>query len=89
MSVVKSSITLHPLYHSRRQRRQALCNPIAVGPTFIYTPGTAERLDTPEFRDQVLARTPAGRIGTITDVAGAVVYLSSPSSDLVTARCCW
>jgi len=56
----------------------------AVGPTFIYTPGTAERLDTPEFREQVLARIPAGRIGTITDVAGAVVYLSSPASDLVT-----
>ncbi|RED52999.1 SDR family NAD(P)-dependent oxidoreductase [Cohnella phaseoli] len=56
----------------------------AVGPTFIYTPGTAERLDTPEFRDQVLARIPAGRIGTINDVAGAVVYLSSPASDLVT-----
>ncbi|OXS58772.1 3-oxoacyl-ACP reductase [Cohnella sp. CIP 111063] len=56
----------------------------AVGPTFIYTPGTAERLDAPEFREQVLARIPAGRIGTISDVAGAVVYLASPASDLVT-----
>ncbi|GIP26999.1 short-chain dehydrogenase [Paenibacillus sp. J23TS9] len=56
----------------------------AVGPTFIYTPGTAERLDTPEFRDEVLARIPAGRIGTIEDVAGAVIYLASPASDLVT-----
>jgi len=56
----------------------------AVGPTFIYTPGTAERLDTPDFREKVLARIPAGRIGTIGDVAGAVVYLASPASDLVT-----
>lgn len=56
----------------------------AVGPTFIYTPGTAERLDTPEFRDGVLARIPAGRMGTILDVAGAVIYLASPASDLVT-----
>ncbi|MFC4098804.1 SDR family NAD(P)-dependent oxidoreductase [Paenibacillus xanthanilyticus] len=56
----------------------------AVGPTFIYTPGTAERLDTPEFRRDVLARIPAGRIGTIDDVAGAVIYLASPASDLVT-----
>ncbi|MWV43133.1 glucose 1-dehydrogenase [Paenibacillus sp. HJL G12] len=56
----------------------------AVGPTFIYTPGTAERLDTPDFRDEVLARIPAGRIGTIEDVAGAVIYLASPASDLVT-----
>lgn len=56
----------------------------AVGPTFIYTPGTAERLDTPDFRANVLARIPAGRIGSIDDVAGAVVYLASPASDLVT-----
>lgn len=56
----------------------------AVGPTFIYTPGTAERLDTPDFREGVLARIPAGRIGTIEDVAGAVIYLVSPASDLVT-----
>jgi NAD(P)-dependent dehydrogenase (short-subunit alcohol dehydrogenase family) len=37
----------------------------AVGPTFIYTPGTTERLDTPDFRANVLARIPAGRIGSI------------------------
>jgi len=56
----------------------------AVGPTFIYTPGTAERLDTPSFRDAVLSKIPAGRVGTITDVAGAVIYLASPASSLVT-----
>jgi NAD(P)-dependent dehydrogenase (short-subunit alcohol dehydrogenase family) len=56
----------------------------AVGPTFIYTPGTSERLDTPEFRQNVLSRIPAGRIGTIDDVAGAVIYLASPASNLVT-----
>lgn len=56
----------------------------AVGPTFIHTPGTAERLDSPDFRDGVLARIPAGRIGTISDVAGAVIYLASPAADLVT-----
>ncbi|WP_259391438.1 SDR family NAD(P)-dependent oxidoreductase [Paenibacillus sp. 1011MAR3C5] len=56
----------------------------AVGPTFIYTPGTAERLDTPDFRANVLSRIPAGRIGSIDDVAGAVVYLASPAADLVT-----
>ena len=56
----------------------------AVGPTFIYTPGTAERLDTPEYRQGVLSRIPLGKIGTIDDVAGAVIYLASPASDLVT-----
>lgn len=56
----------------------------AVGPTFIYTPGTAERLDQPAFRDSVLQRLPIGRVGTIADVAGAVIYLASPAGALVT-----
>ncbi len=56
----------------------------AVGPTFIYTPGTAERLDDPEFRQSVVSRIPAGKVGTIDDVAGAVIYLASPAASLVT-----
>ena len=59
----------------------------AVGPTFIHTPGTAERLDSPDFRDGVLARIPAGRIGTISDVAGAVIYLASPALISLLALC--
>ncbi len=55
----------------------------AVAPTFIYTPGTAERLDDPEYLAGVVERIPAGKVGTITDVAGAVVYLASPASDMV------
>lgn len=56
----------------------------AVAPTFIRTPGTAERLDTPEFSADVLARLPIGRVGDTMDVAGAVIYLASPAADLVT-----
>jgi len=55
----------------------------AVGPTFIYTPGTAERLDRPDFRAGVLARIPANKIGDISDVAGAVIYLASDAGKLV------
>ena len=55
----------------------------AVGPTFIYTPGTAERLDNPEYLEGVLARLPIGRVGTITDVAAAVIYLASPAGGMV------
>jgi len=55
----------------------------AVGPTFIYTPGTAERLDNPAYLEGVLARLPIGRVGTITDVAGAVMYLASPAGGMV------
>jgi NAD(P)-dependent dehydrogenase (short-subunit alcohol dehydrogenase family) len=55
----------------------------AVAPTFVRTPGTAERLDRPEFLADVLGRIPAGRVGSTTDVAGAVVYLASPAAALV------
>lgn len=56
----------------------------AVGPTFIRTPGTAERLDTPAFAADVLSRLPVGRVGDTMDVAGAVIYLASPAADMVT-----
>ena len=56
----------------------------AVAPTFIYTPGTKERLDQPDYLAGVLARIPAGRVGTIDDVAGAVIYLASDAAGLVT-----
>ena len=55
----------------------------AVGPTFVRTPGTAERLDTPSFRDATLAKIPLGRFGTMTDVAAAVIYLASPAGSMV------
>jgi len=58
----------------------------AVAPTFIYTPGTAERLDQPEYLAGVLDRLPIGRVGTTTDVAGAVLYLASPAGGLVSGH---
>ena len=54
----------------------------AVAPTFTYTPGTAERLDTPAFRDSVLARIPRGRLGEISDIGAAVQYLASDYADM-------
>ncbi len=58
----------------------------AVAPTFIYTPGTAERLDQPEYLQGVLDRLPIGRVGTTTDVAAAVIYLASPAGGLVSGH---
>jgi len=55
----------------------------AVAPTFIRTPGTAERLDRPEFLAEVLRRIPVGHVGTTTDVAAAVIFLASPAAGLV------
>lgn len=56
----------------------------AIAPTFIRTPGTAERLDDPDFAADILSRIPVGRFGTTTDVAAAVLYLASPAAGLVT-----
>jgi len=55
----------------------------AIAPTFIYTPGTAERLDDPDYRARVVERIPLGMVGQIRDVAGAVVYLASEAGAMV------
>jgi NAD(P)-dependent dehydrogenase (short-subunit alcohol dehydrogenase family) len=55
----------------------------AVAPTFVRTPGTAERLDRPDFLADVVSRIPIGRVGTTTEVAAAVLFLASPSAGLV------
>lgn len=55
----------------------------SVAPTFVRTPGTAERLDRPEFLADVVSRIPIGRVGTTTEVAAAVIFLASPSASLV------
>ena len=55
----------------------------AVAPTFVRTPGTAERLDRPEFLADVLTRIPVGRVGTTSEVAAAVIFLASPAAAMV------
>jgi 2-deoxy-D-gluconate 3-dehydrogenase len=56
----------------------------AIAPTFVYTPGTAARLDDPDYRAGVVARIPAGKVASIDDVAAAVIYLASPAAGMVT-----
>lgn len=56
----------------------------AVGPTFTYTPGTAERLDDPQYLQGVLDRIPSAKVAGIQDVAGAVIYLASAAGNMVT-----
>jgi NAD(P)-dependent dehydrogenase (short-subunit alcohol dehydrogenase family) len=56
----------------------------AVAPTFIRTPGTVKWLQDEAFRDNLLASIPLQRIGEVTDVAGAVVFLASPAASLIT-----
>jgi len=58
----------------------------AVAPTFIHTPGTADRLADPVFLEGVLAEIPVGRVGTTMDVAAAVIFLASSSTSLITGE---
>jgi NAD(P)-dependent dehydrogenase (short-subunit alcohol dehydrogenase family) len=56
----------------------------AVAPTFIETPLTKPMLANPEFRADVLSRIPLGRIGTVDEVAAAILFLVSPQAALIT-----
>jgi len=55
-------------------------------PTFIRTALTEPMLQDPAFADFVRARIALGRIGTVEDVMGAVVFLASPAAALVTGE---
>lgn len=55
-----------------------------IGPTFIETPLALGFLKDPAFRDSVLSKIKLGRLGKVEDLMGAVVYLASAASSLVT-----
>lgn len=55
-----------------------------IAPTFIETPMTLPFLDDPTFRADVLAKIKLGRLGRAEDLMGAVLYLASDASALVT-----
>jgi len=57
---------------------------VAVGPTAIRTPMTAQRLADPVVGGDLRARIPMGRVGEVEDVVGAIVFLASPAAALIT-----
>jgi NAD(P)-dependent dehydrogenase (short-subunit alcohol dehydrogenase family) len=58
----------------------------AVAPTFIRTPLTAGLMQQPDAVAEIERRTPMGRIGEPEDIVGAVLYLASRASALVTGH---
>lgn len=56
----------------------------AVAPTFVRTPLTEPMFADEEFRLDVERRLPGGRVGEVSDVVGAVVFLASAQANMVT-----
>jgi gluconate 5-dehydrogenase len=57
-----------------------------IGPGFIVTEMNRPLLDDEKFNAMVKSRTPAGRWGEPSDLAGAAVFLASSASDYVTGQ---
>ena len=55
-----------------------------VSPTFIETPLTRPFLEDPKFAEFVMGMIAMKRMGTVDEVAAAVLYLASPASGIVT-----
>lgn len=55
-----------------------------IAPTFIATPLTAPMFEDAAFKASVLAKIKLGRIGTPEDLMGAVLFLASDASALMT-----
>lgn len=55
-----------------------------IAPTFIETPLTQPFFEDPDFKASVLDKIKLGRIGRVEDLMGAVVFLASEASALMT-----
>jgi NAD(P)-dependent dehydrogenase (short-subunit alcohol dehydrogenase family) len=55
-----------------------------VGPTFLETPLTKPFFENAAFKAEVLSKIKLGRLGRVEDVTGAIVFLASDASALVT-----
>jgi NAD(P)-dependent dehydrogenase (short-subunit alcohol dehydrogenase family) len=55
----------------------------AIAPGFVETPLTRPVLDDPKFRELTVRGMPLGRIMVVEDIMGAIVFLASPASRMI------
>ena len=58
----------------------------SVAPTFIETDLTRPMFEQAEFRDWVMGNIPLGRLGSVSDVVAAVLFLCSPGAGMITGH---
>jgi 2-deoxy-D-gluconate 3-dehydrogenase len=56
----------------------------AICPTFVETPLTRVVFENEAIKNDILARTPAGRLATTEEVAAAAVFLAGPTAQMIT-----
>jgi NAD(P)-dependent dehydrogenase (short-subunit alcohol dehydrogenase family) len=56
----------------------------SLGPTFLETPMTKPFFENKAFRDEVLGKIKLGRLGQLEELTGAIVFLASNASSLMT-----